>query len=260
MKKKILSFKILSILKKNNMKLQYFSDLHLEFVLCLPTFIRQIKPVSDILILSGDICPVRHPNFLKFFSWCSSNWSKIFYVAGNHEYYGTAISDNHMRATLNTFSNVTFLNNSVETYRNYMFVGTTLWSHIYDSKCIKISDFKYIPHMTVQLYESLHQDSVLFLEQTIKHNQDKKLIIITHHMPSFSLIDSKYLHFGTSNQYFASSLDRLIQKPIHAWFYGHTHTPSAIMKDNILVSCNPIGYPEENKTHDFTKTITLEEL
>jgi predicted MPP superfamily phosphohydrolase len=239
------------------MKIQYFSDLHLEFIPHLHEFISNIKPVCDILVLAGDICTIKHPNFLKFFSWCSLNWVKVFYVVGNHEYYGTAISDLHVKEILNQLPNVSFLNNSVENYGDYLFVGTTLWSHIYDSKIQKISDFTNIPNMTVPLYESLHQESVLFLESTIKNNQDKKLIVITHHLPSFSLIERKYLHFGTTNQFFASSLDKLIQRPVYAWFYGHTHTPASQKINEILVSGNPIGYPGENKTYDFTKTIEL---
>ena len=46
---------------------------------------------------------------------------------------------------------------------------------------------------------------------------------------------------------------------IKCWIYGHTHTPSDVIKNGIPFLCNPIGYPDENKNLDFKKTITIGE-
>ena len=38
---------------------------------------------------------------------------------------------------------------------------------------------------------------------------------------------------------------------IKCWIYGHTHTPSNVIINEIPFLCNPIGYPNENKQINF---------
>jgi len=44
---------------------------------------------------------------------------------------------------------------------------------------------------------------------------------------------------------------------ITCWIYGHTHTQSIIMKNNVPFLCNPIGYPGENQKQDFATNIKI---
>ena len=88
-------------------------------------------------------------------------------------------------------------------------------------------------------------------------------IVITHHMPSHTLIDKKYKtqDMQPYNQWFYCNMDKLIEgneNTIKCWIYGHTHTPSCVMKNGIPFLCNPIGYPTENNSLDFQKTITID--
>jgi hypothetical protein len=80
--------------------------------------------------------------------------------------------------------------------------------------------------------------------------------MITHHMPSSSLIDEKYKEYGMDyyNQWFYSDMDQFIDEnkdKIKCWIYGHTHTPSFKTLHNVPCMCNPIGYPNENDKLDF---------
>ena len=63
--------------------IQIYSDLHIELHKSYP----KIPPKCKTLFLAGDICKIDCSHFLPFFTYCSQNWEKVFYVPGNHEYY-----------------------------------------------------------------------------------------------------------------------------------------------------------------------------
>ncbi|WP_088653547.1 metallophosphoesterase [Geofilum rhodophaeum] len=71
------------------MKVQYCSDLHLEFFQNAK-FLNEnpIKPVGDILVLAGDIIYWEQENFKHwFFDYISDNFKEVYYIPGNHEFY-----------------------------------------------------------------------------------------------------------------------------------------------------------------------------
>lgn len=153
------------------------------------------------------------------------------------------------------------MNNTYEIYDNHCFIGTTLWCKITNPQ-YKISDVTKIPNFDYIEYNRLNRLSVDFLEDALQNN--KNCIVITHHIPSSSLIDIKYktpqmIHY---NQWFCCIMDDFIERKkdkIKCWIYGHTHTPSNIMINEIPFLCNPIGYLGENIDLDFQKTITIDE-
>lgn len=102
--------------------------------------------------------------------------------------------------------------------------------------------------------------SVDFLEDALKKNEN--CIIITHHIPSNSLIDIKYKteKMRPYNQWFYCDLDKLIQSKkdkIKCWFYGHTYTSALHKIYNVPFLCNPIGYPGGNIKPDFAKIFEI---
>ena len=63
------------------------------------------------------------------------------------------------------------------------------------------------------------------------------------------------------NQWFYCNMDDLIKinvTKIKYWIYGHTHTPSNIIINEIPFLCNPIGYPNENRNLDFQKSFIID--
>lgn len=87
------------------MKIQYLSDLHLEFA-------SMKLPVSeaDVVVLAGDI----HSDGRKAIDWASSFPQEVIYILGNHEFYtGGTIVD--LPADLKTYAkkypNIHVLNN-----------------------------------------------------------------------------------------------------------------------------------------------------
>lgn len=244
------------------MKLRYFSDLHLEFIQTkdIEQFIQQIPPGPDeVCILAGDIGNPRESKYDRFMEFISGSFKKAFVIAGNHEYYYREMDETNdvMRLYFEKFHNISLLNNSCEVYEGYCFVGTTLWSKV-TNPSYKINDVYSIPNFDYIQCNRLNRMCVDFLEEALEH---ENCIVLTHHMPSRSLIDVKYLTQAMRpyNQWFYCDLDALIlskKENIKAWVYGHTHTPSETKIHDIPFLCHPIGYPGENRV-DFEKSITL---
>lgn len=240
------------------MKIQYFSDLHLEFYKKIP----EIKIVAPILCLAGDIGYPKTKIYEEFLLSINNNIDaqKIFIITGNHEYYDDSI-DNINKHIENIIKNkklnkISFLNNSSELYDGYLFIGSTLWSHVYNKKYLT-NDFILIDEMTVEKYNSLHDIAKKYIKNTIEENKDKKIILLTHFLPSFNLIHEKYSAYSAYNNCFASFSDDLIKEPVVLNIYGHTHTPNKSFVNDIPCVCNPIGYPGENKDSMFDVFIEL---
>ena len=244
------------------MNVRYFSDLHLEFIdpSKIEQLISKILPgIDKICIFAGDIGNPYQSNYDIFMNFISKNFKKTFYIAGNHEYYNKTKTieetNEFMKGYFQQFHNITFLNNNYEIYENYCFIGSTLWSKI-TNPSYEINDVYKIPYFDYIQYNRLNMLSIDFLEDTLQNN--KNCIVITHHMPSDSLIDIKYKtpQMLPYNQWFYCNMDEFIEvnrNKIKCWIYGHTHTSSNVIINEIPFLCNPIGYPNENKILDFQK-------
>jgi predicted phosphohydrolase len=248
------------------MKLRYLSDLHLEFIKSekINNFIKKIIPGNDeICILAGDIGNPYQANYDIFMNFISNNFKKSFVIAGNHEYYNSTKfmkeTNDYLIKYFQKFDNISFLDNTYEYYDDYCFIGTTLWSKITNPE-YSINDVYNIPNFNYLKYNKLNIECVDFLTNALSNNE--KCIVITHHLPSISLIDNKYKTIASINynQWFYCDMDSLIETnkdKIKCWIYGHTHTPSNVMINQIPFLCNPIGYPNENINLDFQKNIII---
>jgi predicted phosphohydrolase len=249
------------------MKIRYFSDLHLEFIKPnkIINFLENIKNGSnEICILAGDIGNPYQENYNIFMNFISNNFKKTFIIPGNHEYYNVSKTveetDVFLKEYFTKYENISFLQNSFETYQEHCFIGTTLWTKITNSMH-KINDVYNIPKFDYIHCNHLNKIAVDFLEDTLQNNNN--CIIITHHLPSESLINVKYKTRSLIpyNQWFYCDLDNLIEKnndKIKCWFYGHTHTSSHNIIKGVPFLCNPIGYPGENEIQDFDKHLVIE--
>jgi len=241
------------------MKIQYFSDLHLECFKkqIFPSIMNQwIQVRAPILALCGDIGNPSEPLYKSFLQHVSSRFEKIFIICGNHEYYHHTIpeTEQQIRSLCTRFPNISFLQNSFEDYHGYRFAGTTLWSHISNPTYLT-NDFTRIQGFSITTCNQLHQESKNFVQQ-IMDSSPIPVIMLSHHVPSTLVIDPIYDQFRkTYQQCYSSSSEDLIRPPIHTWIYGHTHRPYVGMINGVHMHCNPIGYPGENKDICFHRII-----
>jgi hypothetical protein len=261
---------------KRLFRIQYVSDLHLEFYdkMAFPLL---VKPAARYLALAGDI---GHPGtdlFKSFIDYTARNWERVFLVAGNHEYYAkrrathwTQSTPTHMfevqqiiKSVCSAYSNVTFLHHDNPSFylpeANVAVIGTTLWSHIPDDFKIQaaggMNDYNLIPFeeegalrcLTPNDTNMIHAKERAMLESQINYwgAQNAQACVITHHMPSYSLISPRY-EASPFNCCFSSHCEGLMKPHVRAWIYGHTHNAGTGIIKNSICAVNTRGYPHES--------------
>ena len=179
------------------MNVQYTSDIHLE--LMSPheyiRFIQTFRVKADILILAGDIGNPYQHFYTNFLDYVSTLFTKVFIIAGNHEFYGNMISQTikKIQEITEDYSNVTFLHNSYEDYKGVRWIGTTQWTPI-TNPSFTINDTEVIHDMTVERYNDLYKESKEFLYSALQTcvDESKKAVVITHHLPIQELVLPQY--------------------------------------------------------------------
>lgn len=252
------------------MTIQYASDLHLEFREN-KEFLKNnpLQPVGDVLVLAGDIVPFTVlEKYKDFFSYVSDNFDAIYWIPGNHEYYGFDLAEKCGVLNEKIRNNVFLVNNTSVIQDDVNLIFSTLWSKISPANEWQIergmNDFHVIKNgkfrFTAQRYNELHDESVAFLEKELAAETYLKKVVATHHVPTLMNYPEQYKG-SMLNEAFAVELFDLIETTTpDAWIYGHSHsnTPNfEIGKTRLLT--NQLGYVSLGEYLQFNsdKTITL---
>lgn len=245
------------------MKLQFASDLHLEFP-ANKLFIKEnpLQPLGEVLILAGDIVPFNVLDKNKdFFNYVSEHFETTYWLPGNHEYYRFDIAKKSGVLNEKIRSNVFLVNNTSMIHKNTKLIFSTLWSKISNGHQWQIerslNDFNLIKNksfrFTAEAYNQLHDQCLNLIKSEIKNNTEEKLAVFTHHCPTFLNYPVQYKG-DILNEAFATELYDLIElSDIDYWVYGHHHTNTSeftIGKTKLLT--NQLGYVHLNE-HDLFK-------
>lgn len=261
------------------MKIQYGSDLHLEWGgVTLPGG-------ADVLVLAGDIAEAkkirRHKTQWEeltpeeqadpksrelyrcwtFFLFETSKYEQVFMVTGNHEAYHGRFDLVHdeLRAILP--SNVRLVEKEVVEYGGVVFLGATMWTDCNRGDAMtmyrlkhSMNDYRAISnhYPASGLYHKLtpqdtaedHFKALEFFREELPKHADRAVVVITHHAPSFKSISEQYIHDREMNGGYASDLSDLIldHPQIKNWLHGHCHSNSSYDIGSTRVLCNPRGY------------------
>ena len=259
-------------------KLQYVSDIHLEFRKNKLVTIDPLEPGNSYLAICGDIGHPGTPIYESFIDHHSKLFNHIFIISGNHEYYSSknkqnTISeiDNMILEIAKKYNNVTYLNMGSVIIGNTKFIGCTLWSDvtpIKDTVDLLMNDYnniyvdsdvsigrkliingksRYVKEGRRLLKSSdvieFHNRMKEWLQNEISQSEsnDYDIIVLTHHAPSFSM-----LNISDNLSYcYGSSCEELMIPQISFWISGHTHTCKSVKIDDTVCLSNCMGYPGE---------------
>ncbi len=234
------------------MRINYFSDIHLEF-----GRLEHPQTDADLVIAAGDIGIGR-----QGINWLKGLNKPVIYIAGNHEFY-----THEYKRTLNMLrnsclnSNIYFLEKNVLIIDGIRFLGCTLWTDLLiegEKKSIelaaRLNDFRNIRFKEAAFNQAtftrLHRSSMLWLENELDEPFGGKTVVITHHAPLH-----KSWHEGNNELKkiaYCNSLNGLIHKHnICVWFHGHIHSQNNYIVAGTRILSNTRGYKGRKEVDNF---------
>jgi predicted phosphohydrolase len=250
------------------MKIQYCSDLHLEFP-ANKKYLKAnpIKPEGEILLLAGDIIPFNElERENDFFNFLSDSFGHTYWIPGNHEYYRSDITERTGSFHEKIRSNVSLLNNTVIEHNGVRLLFSTLWSKINQTFEFVIkksmADFHLIKNNGKKIsgddYDQLHEDCRAFLTKELSTVTNLKTMVVTHHLPTFLNYPEKYRD-SELNTAFATELFDLIEPSnVDYWIFGHSHEVVPEFKiGKTTLTTNQLGYVEYGEHGHFVNNRSI---
>jgi hypothetical protein len=263
----------------SGIRVKLLSDIHLEHFNKYPGIDYFIPPDSnvDVICLCGDIgCP-KDASYQEFLGDCAKKCNMYtFVLMGNHEAYGSSVAEAAKKiesvcGTINgslDSQKIIFMNNSTFDVQRYRFLGTTLWSDIDPSEAWNIrtciSDYRMIRQWGIGESKYAFDKNVSWLRMNLHQawEDDKKVVVMTHHAPLLNLGNPKHAYSSLKSA-FCSDLHDLIKsnnEVISYWFYGHNHYSETKKIGNTVIMSNQMGYVDEDESeNEFIDTSKYDE-
>lgn len=253
------------------MKLQYVSDLHLEFA-DNAHYLKEhpLQVAGDILVVAGDTGYLgkdyaRHP----FWDWAANNYRQVAVIPGNHEFYGGFDLNQMKNGWMHKIRpNVACHYNSVLTFEDTDVILTTLWSaiRIEDAFATQaaVNDFRRIrcgdKTMDWVRFNEEHHRCFHFLNDRIKSSAAKHIVVVTHHLPSFELLSPEFRGSNINGAFVVELGSFIAVNPVEYWIYGHSHRNIDLQIGETRCVSNQLGYVAEceHLAFDPAKSILIQ--
>lgn len=249
-------------------KIQYMSDLHLEFMDLV------IEKTGDILVLAGDIFSARGVvNFMNFMERAHElDYDAIIMVLGNHEGYGWSQAEaiQVLRDLEEKYDEFHFLHMQSICVNGITFHGCPLWSNPTDERTADrakygINDYRAIRGWDYNQHCQEHEFNKAWLVTRVQPGD----VVVTHFCPTLDGVNKGRYEGDALNAWYCNSLEEIILELEPAiWISGHTHHAWQQMVGNTMVVGNCRGYARrhhgtgesipEVPEFDPTKTIKVE--
>ena len=256
------------------MKIQYASDLHLEFpqnTAWLAT--NPLRVTGDVLVLAGDIgiFGVAGYHDHPFWNWAAAHYRQVVALPGNHEFYRFHDLDTlHDGWRLEIRPNAHCLYNAVVPLADDIdLIVTTLWAkiaprHVRETE-LGVIDFHRIRSgdrpLDAARFNEEHERCFSFLGKALAASKARHIVVATHHVPSQLLTAPEYRGSAVGGAFTVELRDFIETCPAEYWIYGHSHRNiDAVIGKTRCVS-NQLGYVADNEhaTFDRGKVIEIPE-
>lgn len=265
------------------MKIIPLSDLHLDSA----SYVLNItKEQADVVVLAGDIG--NKFQAMKLIEPLLKKGIIVIYVLGNHEFYNINNQVKTIQEIIDGWKdreakndNLYVLNNESLVINNVKFIGSIGWSkltpELFDKSDVEFeiyesSDFNKIMKsklmkgyriirgypITIEDYQSLHKESIEYIQSEINKPFNGKKILISHQ--PLILEGQKKEYIGTfAGQLYGSDYEDMITKSdLDYYIYGHIHTSVDTMKGGVHCICNSYGYRKYNEINpSFNEHLTI---
>ena len=245
--------------------LQIASDLHIEQSDDIPNATEYIIPISEVLILAGDIGSLYKLDQLQgFLEQLNNLFQAILYIPGNHEFYMMQgyqpISYKALEARLeslgNAISNLYILNRRSVRIKDVCIAGCTLWS----KPTCKVPPFIVrVNGFNTAAYSTKHKKDLNYIKKMISYckKEKYKLVVVTHHPPSYRTLEGAKKRKRFESLY-ASNLDHLLNgDDVKVWICGHTHKNIDFVTNNgCRVITNQKGKVKD-RVKDYLKSLKI---
>ena len=241
------------------MKIQFVSDLHLEFNENRLYLAQQPLPVvGDVLLIAGDTAYLDKPESGEnrycqygFWDWASDNYERVIVCLGNHDFYGyydlASMQDGYRKEIRN---NIVAYYNDVVNLDGVDVIVSTLWSHIepYDAYLTEhgVSDFyriKYNGHrLTADDFNAEHERCLAFVKRSVAESTASRKIVLTHHVPTQLCTAAEFIGSHINGAFTVELGNYIADSGIDYWIYGHSHRNIDAQIGDTLILSNQLGY------------------
>lgn len=252
------------------MKIQYASDLHLEFAENA-SYLKHnpLEVAGDILILAGDIGYLGDQNYNRhpFWDWASENYKQVIVAMGNHEFYKffdiSTLDDGHVQHIRH---NVDAYYNRVISIEDTDIIVSTLWSEIPREEAAfterVISDFRRILYggdlLTFADFNREHRKCLDFIKSAVATSDARHKIVVSHHVPSFRMLCPKFKDSKANGAFIVELEDYIKESGIDFWIYGHSHYNVNVRIKGHSMCINQLGYVFNNEHLSFRNDVFIE--
>ena len=249
------------------MKIQFCSDLHLEFAANQKWLQKNpIPALAETLIIAGDTFYLgRDYSKLDVIKKMADDFKQVYLIQGNHEFYGGYDFDWAGRSfTEMIFDNVQMVNNQVIEKEGIQLIFSTMWSQINNNirEVTKfMADFRLIQKRTERInvhdYNKAHAACFEFLEEAVA--KAGKKIVVTHHLPSASCNVKEFKNSPINEGFMVDKTAFISDSEIDYWIYGHSHRNKADFEINgTKMVTNQLGYTEFSEGYGFNASRVIE--
>lgn len=260
------------------MKIHICSDLHIEFY---EYFIPEMDDEKNIVvILAGDIGLAKNSEtYVDLIKDACERFKYVIMIMGNHEHYKGKFPLTYSTiwtATLD-FENFDLLEKDTVVIDNVAFICATLWTDMNKNNPVTMftaqavmNDYKCVrtgPESEPWLKKlkpldtmSDHMRAKEFIFPAIKEHKEAghKVVVVTHHLPSFESIPSLYKGDDLNGAYASELSEDILDHEPDIWIHGHVHENCNYMIGNTHIICNPRGYHPDQLNPDFIDTLIVE--